>query len=302
MQAHEQPTIAVLHAGPIGLSSALLLARRHQVVLHDTDRTTVELLNARQAPFADPHTAHFLAGMALRFKATQDIAEALSGASLVLVATPTTGLPGKRLVDTTALDRCLRTIQDTLPHAVTVIESAVPVGFTQRRRSDFDFPNLMVAPALVRPRHALWDRLFPARIVVGEDSCRGREHAHRMLRASQAPNTPVQLTGSGEAEAIHLFRQRAHVSQTEPLAGAVVRYALRHGLDPRALLRGLDLSTLPRLDNPITLPPPTDLRENQRHHTPALPAGFATAQLTAPRPPARLGLPWDFDQLAGQPQ
>jgi UDPglucose 6-dehydrogenase len=255
---HPTEKIAVFHAGPIGLSGALLLAQRHPVVLHDTNLATVDLINARRSPLDDPHMAAFLAHKPLRLRATADMAEALVNASLVLVATPTAGVAGQRLVDTRALDRTLRTIRECLPHTLTVIESAVPVGFTRRRRADFDFSQLMVAPALVRPRCALRDRLFPTTILVGEVSPAGQEHAQRMLRACQSPNTPVQLTGSGEAEAIHLFRQRAHFSETEPMPGAVVRYALRHGLDPRALLRGLDLKAVPELDDPITLPPPVE--------------------------------------------
>lgn len=256
MQASSQEKIAVFHAGPIGLSGALLLAQRHTVMLHDGNPVKVDQINAGRSPVDDPEMAEFLAHKPLRLRATGDMAEALAGASLVLVATPTAGVAGQRLVDTSALDRTLRTIREALPHTMTVIESAVPVGFTRRRRADFDFPHLMVAPALVRPNRALHDRLAPGRILVGEASPAGRDHAQRMLRVSQRPNAPVQLTGSGEAEAIHLFRQRAHFSETEPLPGAVVRYALRHGLDPRALLRGLDLNALPWLDDPITLPPP----------------------------------------------
>lgn len=248
--------IGVIHANDTGLSIAVALAQHHEVVLYDPDSETVHQVNAGLSPVDDPTIRHYLEYKSLNLRATLYRHDALRDADLILITTPTTFIEWAKAVDTSALDAMVRSVQDINPQALTVIESTSPVGYTRARSLQSGHDNLIAAPAFVRPKRALKDRLYPSRFVVGERSDRGRGYAQLLQSCSLLPHVPVLLTGSAEAEAIQLFSLRRLVSGEEVSAADITRYARQHQLDAKHLFQGLDIPTLPRLDHPITTPMP----------------------------------------------
>jgi len=164
--------IGVIHANDTGLSIAVALAQHHEVVLYDPDSETVHQVNAGLSPVDDPTIRHYLEYKSLNLRATLYRHDALRDADLILITTPTTFIEWAKAVDTSALDAMVRSVQDINPQALTVIESTSPVGYTRARSLQSGHDNLIAAPAFVRPKRALKDRLYPSRFVVGERSDR----------------------------------------------------------------------------------------------------------------------------------
>lgn len=232
--------IAVISANATGLSSAVVLARQHDVVIQDDDANRIDHINSGRSPLEDPDIRQYLARPALRLKATGHDPEALRQASLVIVATSTTFQAGKNKIGTQALDEQIQRVQRLNPDALTVIESTLPVGYTRSRCAQLGLKNLIAAPALVRPGQALQDRLHPTRFIVGEQSARGRFYASLLQSCSLLPHVPLLLTGSAEAEAIQLLSLRRMLVNEALPDELLDRYATRHLLNIRHLREGLD--------------------------------------------------------------
>ncbi|WP_439114149.1 hypothetical protein [Hydrogenophaga sp.] len=240
--------IAVIDAGPVGLSAAIMLAHCYEVALHDDTPTTVHTINAGLSPYDDADMAHRLEYHSPGLRSTLYLNDAVDGASLVLVGTPTDYDAIHKVVDTSHLDRMLQRVSALNPQATLAIESTVPVGYTRRTLDRLGPLNLLVAPVLLRPGQVMHDRLNPVRLLVGDTTPRGRAYADFMRRATEHahsdthphPPTPVVLTGSDEAEAIQLFSQKQlQIERPIPLA-EVVAYAQRHQLNTEQLSQGLD--------------------------------------------------------------
>ncbi|WP_304618055.1 nucleotide sugar dehydrogenase [Paracoccus sp. (in: a-proteobacteria)] len=233
-------TIAVAGIGYVGLSNAVLLARRNTVRAIDIDPRRCEMLNARQCPIVDAEMARYLAEEKLDLIATTDPATAYEGADFVIVATPTDYDPVTNFFDTSSVETVIRTVMQYAPQAVIVVKSTVPVGFTLDVSRRLGCDQVIFSPEFLREGRALHDNLHPSRIVVGENSPRGQAFAQLLADAALDRDVPVLLTGPTEAEAIKLFAN-TYLALRVAYFNELDSYALTHGLDSRQIIEGVGL-------------------------------------------------------------
>lgn len=230
--------IAIAGLGYVGLSNALLLSQDHEVVALDIVPAKVDQLNRGVSTIEDPDVEAFLSRKDLNFRATIDPRDAYSGAEYVIISTPTDYDPRSNRFNTESIERVIEQVKTSNPHAVMIIKSTVPLGYTEKARFDFDTQNLIFSPEFLREGKALHDNLHPNRIVVGEKSNRAEQFASMLRAAAVKKDVPVLLTSSAEAEAIKLF-SNTYLAMRVAFFNELDNYALYNNLDAKDIIDGV---------------------------------------------------------------
>lgn len=232
--------ITVVGTGYVGISNAILLAQRNEVVALDIDSRKVEQINAKRSPIADPEIEDYLANKPLNLVATTDRDTAYAGARFVVVATPTDYDPDTNYFNTRTVESVIADALVKAPDALIIVKSTVPVGFTERMRAELGTDATVFSPEFLREGRALYDNLYPSRIIVGDTHPRAAEFANLLLEGSLKPDAEILQTGNTEAEAIKLFAN-TYLAMRVAFFNELDTYAASHGVDPRQVIEGVCL-------------------------------------------------------------